>query len=124
MLFLGGAGVVFELLLLVYCVLNVATTAPGSVRNLPKPTWLLLVILFPLIGGIAWLVAGRPRPAAVAPGGQAATPTQRRPTAPPGPVRPTSPDDDEAFLRSLRQRAQEQRDRAERDGPGDGLEPR
>ncbi len=123
MLLLGGAGLVIELLLLVYCVLNVATTPSDQVRVLPKPTWLLLVIALPLVGGIAWLVSGRPqRPDAArrVPG----APTARgsaAPTARPASARSSSPDDDEEFLRSLRRRAQEQRDRAERE-QGEGPE--
>ena len=122
MLLFGGAGVVLELLLLVYCVLNVATTPSDQVRNLPKPAWLLLVIALPLFGGIAWLVTGRPqRPDAGrrVPG----APPQRQPSAPTSrstPSRSVSPDDDEEFLRSLRRRAQEQRDRAEREQGDDG----
>ena len=60
MLVLGEGGALLELILLVYCVLNVITTPEDQVRNLPKLLWLVLVILLPLIGGIAWLVAGRP----------------------------------------------------------------
>lgn len=112
MLVLGGVGLVLELLLLVYCLLDVATTPADKVRELPKPVWLLLVILLPLIGGVAWLVAGRPRPGDRAGRGPG---LRRPPDRPTGPMRPSSPDDDEEFLRSLRRRAQEQRDRAQRD---------
>ncbi|MCW2501260.1 MAG: hypothetical protein JWN87_2936 [Frankiales bacterium] len=49
-----------QLCLLVYCVLNVVTTPEGECRNLPKLVWLVLVVLLPIAGGIAWLVAGRP----------------------------------------------------------------
>jgi hypothetical protein len=31
------------------------------VRNLPKPLWLVLVIVIMFLGPIAWLIAGRPR---------------------------------------------------------------
>ena len=61
MLFGGGVLALVELLLLVYCVLDVITTPADEVRNLPKLLWLVLVIVLPLVGGTAWLVAGRPQ---------------------------------------------------------------
>jgi len=57
----GGVLALVEVVLLVYCVLNVITTPEAEVRNLPKLLWLLLVVVLPLVGGIAWLVAGRPQ---------------------------------------------------------------
>ena len=113
MLVLGGAGVVVELALLVYCVLNIVTTPESQIRNLPKLVWLLLVVVLPLIGGIAWLVGGRP----VGPqrvgglpykGNAGRFPEYERP----GRAAAQNPDDDEAFLRGLRERAEEQRRRA------------
>ena len=118
-----GAGLLFalELGLVVYCVLNVLTTPDSEVRNLPKLGWLLLVLFFPVVGGIAWLVAGRPQ-----------TPTRSLPYkgnlgAPPEYDRPgrataQSPDDDAAFLRSLKDRADAQRRQAEQErrARGDG----
>ena len=100
-----------ELCLLVYCVLNIITTPEAEVRNLPKLLWLLLVIVLPLVGGIAWLVAGRPTgtPAVPTGGGRAAAPYGR-----PGRATASSPDDDEAFLRGLRERADAQRAEAAR----------
>ena len=116
MLVLGEAGVLVELVLLVYCVLNVITTPESEVRNLPKPLWLLLVVVLPLVGGIAWLVAGRPqgplgaqRPGGLPYKGNAGRfPEYERP----GRAAAQNPDDDEAFLRGLRERAEEQRRRA------------
>lgn len=98
--------------LLVYCVLNVVTTPESQVRNLPKMVWLLLVLFFPLVGGIAWLVAGRPVTAT------RSLPYQGNAGIPPEYDRPgraaaASPDDDEAFLRQLRERAEAQRRESE-----------
>jgi hypothetical protein len=113
-LLLGEGGVLIELVLLVYCVLNVITTPEDQVRNLPKLLWLVLVIVLPLVGGIAWLVAGRPVGGASRPGGlpykgnTGRFPEYDRP----GRAVPQNPDDDEAFLRNLRERAEEQRKRA------------
>jgi hypothetical protein len=44
----------------VFCVVDVIVTPEDEIRNLPKWGWLVLIILLPLIGGIAWIVAGRP----------------------------------------------------------------
>ena len=112
MLYGGGALFVVELCLVVYCVLNIITTPEEQVRNLPKLLWLVLVLLFPIVGGIAWLVAGRPQgPARSLPykGNRGIPPEYDRP----GRATAFSPDDDEAFLRSLRERAEQQRRAAE-----------
>jgi hypothetical protein len=71
----------------VYCVVDVVQTNDDRVRNLPKLVWLLLTLLFPVVGGISWLVAGRPKG------------LLRRPSAPPR--GPRGPDDDPDFLRDL-----------------------
>ena len=97
---LGG---VITFALWVFCLVDVIGTPEGNVRNLPKVGWLVLVLLFPLVGSIAWLVAGRPE----------ARPPQR-PTAFPEYDRPgraavADPEKDEAFLREVRARAEEQR---------------
>jgi hypothetical protein len=94
-----------ELVLLVFCVLDVVTTPEDAVRNLPKLLWLLLVVVLPLVGGVAWLVAGRPAPRDRRTPARGAATRTRAASAPP----PTTPDDDEAFLRSLRERAERQR---------------
>jgi hypothetical protein len=107
----SGALVLIEVCLLIYCVLNVITTPPEQCRNLPKLLWLVLVIIFPLIGGIAWLVAGRPQgPGRSIPykGNTGIPPEYDRP----GRATALSPDDDAAFLAELKKRAEEQRKRA------------
>ena len=112
MLYGGGALFVVELCLVVYCTLNVITTPEGQVRNLPKLLWLLIVLLFPIVGGIAWLVAGRPQgPARSLPykGNDGIPPEHDRPRR----AAAAAPDDDEAFLRGLRERAEQQRRDAE-----------
>ena len=49
-----------ELALLVFCVIDVIQSPEIEIRNLPKWTWIILIVLLPLVGCIAWLVAGRP----------------------------------------------------------------
>jgi hypothetical protein len=49
-----------ELALLIFCVIDLIQSPEGEIRNLPKWAWLILIIILPLVGCIAWLVAGRP----------------------------------------------------------------
>ena len=114
MLYGGGVLLLAQLCLVVYCVLNIITTPEDQVRNLPKLLWLVLVLFFPIVGGVAWLVAGRPQqPRHSLPykGNRGIPPEYDRP----GRATAFSPDDDEAFLRSLRERAEEQRRKAEQE---------
>jgi hypothetical protein len=59
-LFGGALGLVL-LALWLYVILEVVTTDASLCRNLPKPLWLLLVIVLPDIGSLVWLIAGRPQ---------------------------------------------------------------
>jgi hypothetical protein len=106
----GVFGVVM-LGLWLFCILDVITTDQSRIRNLPKLAWLFIVILIPDIGSIAWLIAGHtwePR---------AAAPTRAQSRFPeydrPGRHIAANPDDDEAFLRQVRARAEEQRRRGQ-----------
>ena len=83
--------VVVEIALLVYSLFDCIQAEESEIRNLPRFAWLLLIIIVPVIGPIAWLVAGRPlRPA---PWRTSALPRDRRPLA---------PDDDPSFLESIK----------------------
>src|SRR5689334_21359774 len=42
-----------------FCVIDVICARQDGIRHLGKNTWLLIVLFFPLVGSIAWLVAGR-----------------------------------------------------------------
>lgn len=44
----------------VFAMFDVISADSASVRNLPKPLWVLLVVLLPDVGAIAWLLLGRP----------------------------------------------------------------
>ena len=100
---------------LMYCLLDVALSDAAGVRNFPKLIWLLLVVLLPVIGGVVWLVAGRPTDSGPQPGGQIlqGRPTGRdpwprgrrgRPSRPPTRPTPRGPDDDPEFLRGIDER--------------------
>jgi hypothetical protein len=124
MLYFDGLGGLLLLGLWVFCFIDVLMTPEYACRNLPKLAWVFIVLLFSLIGSIAWLVAGRPwdRTSVQAPNGRGSGhryPEYERP----GRYVPTNPDDDEEFLAGLRKRAEEQRRRAreqEQNGPRDG----
>lgn len=52
----------------VYAIFDIVATEPMLARNLPKVTWLFVVILVPGVGAIAWLALGRPLNAGWYPG--------------------------------------------------------
>ena len=84
--------VVLVIALTVYCLVNCVQAAEGDVRTLPRWAWILLVLLFPLVGGIAYLLAGRPLAAAAGSRTDSRVPRGQPPRA---------PDDDDDFLRGL-----------------------
>lgn len=93
--------------LMVWCLVEAISTAGHRIRNLPKVAWILLILLVPVIGSIAWLVGGRPSAAPARTGGT------------PGPDRATradarNPAEEAAdFSTRIRERAEEQRRRYE-----------
>jgi hypothetical protein len=114
-LFADGALGIALTLFWVYTVLEVITTDEARMRNLPKLTWVLIVILLFDIGALAWWVAGRPQGAARSTpykmpykGNHGVPPEYDRP----GRATAGNPDDDAAFLAQLRARAEEQRKKA------------
>lgn len=100
------------LVLAVFCLVQAITSREDEVRHLGKVWWILLILFFPLIGSIAWLVAGRPvRPL------RRSGPHERSAGAFPEYDRPgrfaaADPAADEEFLKKVRERAEEQRRRA------------
>ncbi len=76
---LGVAAAVFY----IYSVADCAFFDRNRVRGLPKPVWLLVIILLPIIGGALWFIIGR---------GRRRHGYGRRSTA---------PDDDPEFLKRL-----------------------
>ena len=60
-LLLRGLPALFEIGLLIYCLIEAIQTPTEEVRGLRKGWWIVLIIVFPIGGGIAWLVAGRPK---------------------------------------------------------------
>jgi hypothetical protein len=115
-IYADGARGLVVLCIWVYALLDVLTSDESAVRNLPKWGWFVVVLLFGeiAIGPLLWFIAGRPNGTAGRPGGlpykgnTGRFPEYDRP----GRAAAQNPDDDEAFLRNLRERAEEQRKRA------------
>ena len=97
----------------VYCLVEVISTPEPRMRNLPKVAWLLLVLLIPLVGSIAWLVAGRPEDYPSARSRHERSVPEFPEYDRPGRAAATEPAKDEDFLRQVRARAEEQRRRYE-----------
>ncbi|MEU2611226.1 PLD nuclease N-terminal domain-containing protein [Micromonospora sp. NPDC007271] len=89
-----------QVVLAVCALISCLSAEEGEIRALPRIAWVLIILFFPLIGSIAWFVAGR-------------EPTARR-SRTPWPMgngfserdrsRPVAPDDDPEFLSSLAER--------------------
>ncbi|PZU42889.1 MAG: hypothetical protein DI571_10595 [Arsenicicoccus sp.] len=78
----------------VFCIVDAIQTEEGQVRGLPKPLWVIVCLIFPVAGGLAWLIAGRPRSLLDIIFGNLGGRS--------GPPRgPLGPDDDPDFLRDL-----------------------
>ena len=60
MIFGDGVVALALLVLWVFCILDVISTEEVLCRNLPKYFWLIIVIILPDVGSIAWLLLGRP----------------------------------------------------------------
>lgn len=95
------------LVLSIFCLVQAITSRDDEIRNLPKIVWVLLILFFPFIGSILWLVAGRPVYAA-----PSRTAVQFPEYDRPGRNAAPNPDDDAEFLRKVRERAEEQRRKA------------
>ncbi len=101
--------IVIELVLLVVCLIDAAQTPQNSIRNLPKWLWMMLIVVVPIVGPIAWLVAGRPRrnsqrSAPRSSNSAAGLPRYERP-----PASMRAPDDNPEFLASIKQSSEHER---------------
>ena len=92
----------------VFCLVDAISAPSNRIRNLPKVVWVLLILFFPLVGSIAWLVAGRPEGAARRSAYEREAlgfPEYDRP----GRAAAVDPEKDAEFLRQVRERAEAQR---------------
>lgn len=95
-----------------YVLFDVVGSDAKSVRLLPKPVWVFVVLLLPKIGAMLWFVLGRPPREALTVSGPSGPPSPFPEYDHPHRARGTTPEEDEAFLRRCRERAEEQRRRA------------
>ncbi|MFI8102170.1 PLD nuclease N-terminal domain-containing protein [Streptomyces sp. NPDC086023] len=77
------------LALTIYTFIDCLNTPEDEVRHLPKVVWVIIILLFSIVGPVVWLVAGKKR---VASGGFGAGGGRQRWVA---------PDDNPDFLKSL-----------------------
>jgi hypothetical protein len=101
---------VISFALMVFCLVQAISTPEPNIRNLRKIVWILLILFFPLVGSVAWLVAGRPENGgrlAREQGGAASFPEYERR----GRMAAVDPEKDDEFLRKVRERAEQQRKR-------------
>ncbi|MEV5551422.1 PLD nuclease N-terminal domain-containing protein [Streptomyces sp. NPDC052309] len=97
------------LALSVYAFIDCISTKDEDVRHMPKPLWAILVLLFPLVGSISWIIAGKKR-----------QPADGSPWQGGGRRQWVAPDDNPEFLKSLDDKSldDDKDDRPKRDGDG------
>lgn len=61
--------ILVPLALSIYAFIDCITTDEKDIRHIPKPIWAILVLLFPLVGSIAWLMVGKKPTAGIGSGG-------------------------------------------------------
>ena len=72
----------------IYAVIDCLRSKESEIKGMPKPLWIAVIVLLPLIGGILWiLLSGRSEPGGHAIGGRRTV---------------VAPDDDPDFLRTLK----------------------
>ena len=104
--------------LTVYAVFDAIKTEESQVQHLPKIIWVFLILLFPPIGPLAWLLLGRPEREGYHPG-----PVVRRraPRGPDGPAPEQPRMDRETYERKRRDAIRRYEDeKRRRDRPEDG----
>lgn len=92
-------GVLFIVAL--YALIDCLSTPGRNIRSLPKAVWLIVIIVIPGLGGLAWLFFGRAR------SGTSGLLSRR--------TYPAAPDDDPEFLRQLGDQTWSQKMKRKRD---------
>ncbi len=100
MLIGGGVLAIAVFALWVYCILDVIATDETMMRNMAKIYWLIVVIILPTVGSLAWLLLGRPQNAGYMPGDTTTRAITRRSSS-----RPLGPEDSPAFVADMNDRA-------------------
>lgn len=81
--------------LTIYAFIDCLNTPEEEVKHLPKVVWVIIILLFSIVGPVVWLFAGKTR-AVAGPGGRVGGGGRAR--------RPqwVAPDDNPEFLKSLK----------------------
>jgi Phospholipase_D-nuclease N-terminal len=79
--------ILVAVVLAVYALIDCWQTDPAEVPSPRRPIWLAMIILLPVVGPVAWIVASR---------------LHRRPGPPRQAPRVVAPDDNPEFLREIR----------------------
>lgn len=91
--------------LTIYTFIDCLNTPEEEVKHLPKVVWVLIILLFSIVGPIVWLFAGKKR---VPGGGGGGRPRPGRRTW-------VAPDDNPEFLKSLREERDEKENGKDKD---------
>ncbi|MFJ9340285.1 PLD nuclease N-terminal domain-containing protein [Streptomyces sp. NPDC101733] len=97
------------LALTIYAFIDCLNTPEEEVKHLPKAVWVLIILLFSIVGPVVWLFAGRKRSAV---GGPGAGGRSRR-------AQWVAPDDNPEFLDSLREETDKKKDHEDDQDPKD-----
>jgi hypothetical protein len=93
-----------DLAVMVVALIDCLSVEGSEIRALPRAVWVLIILLFTPVGGIAWFVAGRPQrrdPAGTFGGGTGFPESENLRTV-------TAPDDDPEFLRAIAAKTQQE----------------
>ncbi|HZN97260.1 MAG TPA: PLD nuclease N-terminal domain-containing protein [Gemmatimonadales bacterium] len=106
---------IVDIALVVIALISCLSAEDSDIRALPRYAWVLIILLFPPVGPIAWFVAGKerysqPRQKVWSPG--SGFPESERPDR--RPARSVAPDDNPDFLRGIAA-GNAQRDQARED---------
>ena len=87
--------VTIGVVLFVYGLIDCLRSEPSEVRSIPKPAWILVIVLLNVVGVGLWFLFGRPQSAATT-----SSPSQKLGTPSAGPRSPAASPNPE-FLRNL-----------------------
>ncbi|MCB5178943.1 PLD nuclease N-terminal domain-containing protein [Streptomyces antimicrobicus] len=96
--------------LTIYAFIDCLNTPEDEVKHLPKVVWVIIILLFSIVGPVVWLFAGKQR--SLAGGGFGTGGGRARRT------RWVAPDDNPDFLRSLDRRDDEDPGKGDQNGKG------
>ncbi|WP_338896637.1 PLD nuclease N-terminal domain-containing protein [Streptomyces sp. TG1A-60] len=82
------------LALTIYAFIDCLNTPEDEAKHLPKIAWVFIILLFWIVGPVAWIFAGKVRGGATGGGGPSERPRGRRTAY-------VAPDDNPEFLKSL-----------------------